>query len=477
MSNFRKNIIIDETTGDSAKVNTDNEVKVVHEKELDANITNANLDVIVKDETTGDSMRVDDSGQAHVVMEGIVDTGNSSSSLLLAGETFTGVAVDTLKYAIIFVNAFSDVESAINGLHIDLSSDGIVWRQGDSFTIPANGEKTFSFQPSKRFFRIEYINGAIDQGVFDLHVVLKKTNSKPSSHKISDAISPEDDATLQKSVLTALSDSGLFENVGSTLSNNLRVANAEDGLSIAKGDVVNTTFTHKFGSASDFDTGDGAVTVWDGANDSDIAEMQYTYSTTADIDSLSSTSAGDTQDIEVQGLDSNYDLVVQTITLTGQTRVALTTPLIRIFRLKNVGSVDIVGFVYCYVNGATTGGRPSNTIDIRAVIDSGNNQTLMAVFTIPNNTTGYLRSFFAASAGAKKTTNFIIRLRARPFGQVFQLKNKTSIPSDGAGLQYVYDDPEKFTAKTDIEMTAQITAGAVTQASVSAGFDLVLITD
>jgi len=432
---------------------------------------------IIIDETTGTSMRVDTSGQGHVVMEGIVDTDNSSSVSLLAGAEFIGEAVDTLKYAIIFVTVFSDVASATNGLHVDISSDGIVWREADTFTVAANTEKTFSFQPNKQYYRIHYVNGGSNQTVFDLHTVLKKTNSKPSSHKITDPISGEDDATLQKAVLTALSDTGTFDNIGSTLSGNLRVANSEDGLSIAKGDVVNTSFTHKFGSASDFDTADGAVTVWDGANDADIAEMQYTYSTAADIDSLSSTDAGDTQDIEVQGLDANYDIVVQTITLSGQTRVALTTPLIRVFRLKNIGTVDVAGFVYCYVNGAITGGRPNTTTTIRAVIENGNNQTLMAVFTVPNNTTAYLRSFFASSAGAKKVTNFIIRLRARPFGQEFQLKNKTAIPSDGAGLQYVYDDPETFAAKTDIEMTAEITAWAVTQASVSAGFDLVLISN
>jgi len=409
------------------------------------------------------------------IVGGMVDNTNSSSTPLLSGGVFSGEIFNILPYAIVFVTVYSDVDSAANGLELQISSDGVTWRVSDSFTIAAATEKTFSVQANKHYFRVKYTNGGTDQGVFDLQTVVKKANSKPSSHKISDFISPEDDATLQKSILTALSDTGLFTNIGATLSNNLRVANAEDGLSIAKGDVINTTFTHKFGSAGDFDTGDGAVTVWDGANDADIAEMQYTYSAAADIDSLSSTDAGDTQDIEVQGLDANYDLVLQTITLTGQTRVALTTPLIRVFRLKNVGTVDVAGFVYCYVNGPLTGGRPNTTLNIRAVIEGNNNQTLMAVFTIPNGTIGYLRSFFASSAGAKKTTNFIIRLRARPFGQVFQLKNKTSIPSDGAGIQYVYDDPEVFTAKTDIEMTAEITAATVTQASVSAGFDLVLV--
>jgi uncharacterized protein YcnI len=79
----------------------------------------------------------------------------------------------------------------------------------------------------------------------------------------------------------------------------MKVSNAEDGLAIAKGDVSNTTFIHKFGAASDFDFADGSVTVWDGADDADIDQMQYVYSTTAAIDSISSSSASDTFDVEV----------------------------------------------------------------------------------------------------------------------------------------------------------------------------------
>jgi len=58
-----------------------------------------------------------------------------------------------------------------------------------------------------------------------------------------------------------------FYNIGSTASGNLRVTDAESGLAIAKGNVVGTGFIHKFGNAPDFDTTDGEVTIWDGAED------------------------------------------------------------------------------------------------------------------------------------------------------------------------------------------------------------------
>jgi hypothetical protein len=274
--------------------------------------------------------------------------------------------------------------------------------------------------------------------------------------------------------LSAAKDDDTVVAVTATNSGNLRVTDAESGLAIAKGDVIGHSFVHKFGRAPDFDTGDGEVTVWGGANDALTNEMQYNYSATAIIDSLVSSNSGDTQAIKVEGLDSSYALVTQTITITGQTRKALDTNLIRVNRLINVGSTDIAGNVYCYEDTALTAGVPIDTTKIRAIIIDGSNQTEMAVYTVPAGKTGYLRQWFASSSGAKKTTNYLTKLKARPFGQVFQLKHSSSI-ADAAPYIHSYIEPEAFTEKTDIEMTASITDTGITEAAVSAGFDIVLV--
>jgi len=249
------------------------------------------------------------------------------------------------------------------------------------------------------------------------------------------------------------------------------------GLNIARGLSPKTSFVHKFGSASDFDIDAGIITVWDGANDALGLAFAYTYSATADITQITSSSASDTEIIEVQGLNSAYELVIQNVTLTGTTAAILETPLIRVFRMKNIGSADMVGTVYLTVSGAgyAAAGVPDTANEIRAMLSIGENQTLMALYTCPANKTCYLCSFYASTSSAIKTSAHIIRLKVRPFGQVFQTKHVASIIANGVGhFIHPYMVPEKISAKSDIEMRANTDSNV---AGVSAGFDLIVIDD
>jgi len=221
-------------------------------------------------------------------------------------------------------------------------------------------------------------------------------------------------------------------------------------LEVARGNIEGHSFIHKFGEGTDIDSGDGFVDIWDGAGNAN-ADKVYTFSSTADIDTISSSSGSDTVDIEIQGLDTNFALVTQTITLTGQTKATLTTPLIRVFRMKNVGATNLVGQVYCYVDGAITAGVPDTSADIRAIIDDGKNQTLMSIYTIPAGKTGYLLKEFASMSKAVASAVADIHLAMREFGGVFQLKETLSINTAGnPSFQYEYPIPLVIPEKFDI---------------------------
>ena len=414
-----------------------------------------------------------------------VCSANSTTTPLTAGSTWTGTAHETNGYGILYINVFSNVASATDGLVIEQSTDGTNWDFDDTYTIPANTGKTFSVQPAGKFFRVKYTNGGTNQTVFRLQSVLKNTGLD-SSHRVQDSLNDDDDGRLRLSVLKLRTAANNYVSGTATSNGNFKVSLEEyDGslnndpiLRISAGQQTGYSKINKFGAAPDFDTGDGEVTIWDGAEDNTAWElMNYVYSTTADIDSISSSDSGDTQDIEVQGLDTNGDLVTQTVTLNGQTRVALTTSLLRVFRAKNVGSTNLAGHVFVYVNGALTGGVPNTNADIRAVIQPENNQTEMALYTIPSGKKGYICGWYVNSAGASRSAEYLIKIKARPDGQVFQLKHKATM-EDYPGLNHkycMYNGP--FNALTDIEMTAEILTSAVTSANIIAGFDLILVDD
>jgi len=413
---------------------------------------------------------------------GEIDSANSTATPLAGGATFTGTAKDITNHAQFAVNVYADVASATDGLSIQQSSDGTNWDHADTYTIGAGSAEQYTINAHAQYMRVVYTNGAGAQSAFRLQTKLQGTGGKASSHRMKDTITGEDDGELVKAALIGENGDGNWHNVKTTADGNLTISDNSSGLSIAEGNVTGTSFIHKFGKAPDFDTADGFVTIWDGADDSLLGggAMQYTYSTSADIGLISSSSASDTVDIEIQGLDSSYDLVTQTVTLTGQTDVDISgvggTDLIRVFRMKNVGSTDLVGNVYIRQNGTTqTGGVPDTASSVRAIINNGNNQTLMAVYTIPNGYTGYMRDWYVATAGARRDTAHEMKLFARPFGQVFQLKHDSSIVTDGtSAYQHRYEEPEVFDAKTDIEMKVNTAAD---QAGVAGGFDIVLVAD
>jgi hypothetical protein len=229
----------------------------------------------------------------------------------------------------------------------------------------------------------------------------------------------------------------------------------------------------KFGKAPSFPSA-VTSTIWGGANSADIAEYSYNYSpdNTANIDSVSSTSTGDTQSIIIEGLDINYNFVSQAVTLTGQTRAALTTPLVRAFRVQNMGITDFAGFIYIYVNTALSGGRPIDTTQIRVVVDSSDNQTLMAMWTVPAGKTLSLKSFHFSIDAGNKASNYVVRLRVRNFGGVFRTQWEGAISDVGSSfLPYYYSLPLQIAEKSDIEMTAKATAAGVTGAAVTGSFE------
>lgn len=157
---------------------------------------NVNLFDAAASSITSHAGRLEDFRGIDTVQLGVINVQsalNSTVSTLVGAGTFTGLAEDVKDFASIAVQVFSDQVSATDGLSIQQSSDGTNWDISDTYTIPASNGKTYSVQPTSRYFRIVYTNGGTPQGAFRLAATFHYHASQPSSQRTSDAYTNETD--------------------------------------------------------------------------------------------------------------------------------------------------------------------------------------------------------------------------------------------------------------------------------------------
>ena len=242
------------------------------------------------------------------------------------------------------------------------------------------------------------------------------------------------------------------------------------GLQVARGQVAYHTPQFKFGFNADVDN--SLETVW-------AQGGLYSYLSSASVLKISSSSTADTsagtgaRTVQLYGLDADYNEISETVTLNGQTAVNTTNSFLRINRMivRTAGTGgQNAGVVYAGT-GTVTAGVPANKY---ATVAVGDNQTLMALWTVPAGHTAYLYETHVTAACTTSNKLLTTTIVARPEGEVFQVKDKFGIQIDGGDIRQVYNFPIKFTEKTDIEVRAIADAGSA-NAEVSAGLDIVYI--
>jgi hypothetical protein len=239
-------------------------------------------------------------------------------------------------------------------------------------------------------------------------------------------------------------------------------------LQVKRGQVGWHYANFKFGFNPDVD--DSLETVW-------AEGGLYSYIETATVLKVSSSSANDTsagtgaRTVTLFGLDANYAEISETVTLNGQAAVNTTKTYIRINRMvvNTAGSGGQNAGVIYAGDGTVTSGVPA---DKYATIAIGDNQTLMALWTVPADHTAYLLQKDVTAATAQNNKYAEIHLVARPFGEVFQTKDKHVI--DNGVLHQTYSIPLKFEEKTDIEVRC-IGDSAAADIAVSASLDIIYI--
>jgi len=205
-------------------------------------------------------------------------------------------------------------------------------------------------------------------------------------------------------------------------------------LEVAKGSIDGYSCINKFGHNPDVDIASAPEDVWAGGG------IYGFYPTTAQSMEAVSTSTNDdyspagtgARTIQVYGLDSNWDLQEETVQMNGTTPVALSNTYIRIYRalVLTAGSVE--------TNDGNITIRIVTVGTVAAYIMAGDGQTQQAVYTIPNNKTGYfMKGYVGMSDGGSSVSRESVQFKwkARPANGAgdgaWQTKGQIEVINDG----------------------------------------------
>lgn len=222
-------------------------------------------------------------------------------------------------------------------------------------------------------------------------------------------------------------------------------------LNIARGLVKGTTNINKFGYNSA--VGTSYETVWDGANN-------YVYIATAGTATVTSSQANDNDGtVLVEGLDSSYNEISETLTIGGS---AGTKEFYRVFRAQMLTANT----------GETNTGNVDITVDskVAARITAAHGQTLMSIYTIPAGKKGYMTQL---DVGSSKDLENEVKVLTRNGAPSAAWNTKSFITTRGGFLEKNFKVPLEIQEKTDIEVRAKSSAIS----AISAGFELVIIED
>jgi len=229
-----------------------------------------------------------------------------------------------------------------------------------------------------------------------------------------------------------------------------------DEFQIARGKIPTASHLYKFGYNPALVN--SYETIWDGSS-------LYTYPSSASVLTLTSSSASDaSKQVVVIGLDQDWIERRETVTLDATdpsaTGVNTTTTFIRVYRMYNPGATAYVGNILAKISSTT-----------HAQITAGNDQTLMAVYSVPAGKTLYLTRGSISHGSDDKSAFITGKLLVRSFGGVLRTQNIQNL--NNAFLDFDWEVPLKIPAKSDIECRAICSKNQAN--AVAATFEGVLI--
>ena len=165
--------------------------------------------------------------------------------------------------------------------------------------------------------------------------------------------------------------------------------------------------------------------------------------------------------VTIQGLDTNYDELSEEVTLNASGTATTTGSFLRVYRAFVSSGTASAGNI-TITNSSTT----------YAFIDSNDQQTLMALWTVPAGYTAYLFQIDTTAFTIQNNKVATIRMITRELSGVFRTQQKFDL-FEGSYHQDI-TCPQPIPEKTDIEFRA-IADSSNADLRVSTTFDIIYI--
>jgi len=225
-------------------------------------------------------------------------------------------------------------------------------------------------------------------------------------------------------------------------------------LQVSRGLIAGHKRVFKFGYNGDID--DSEETIWD------VGGL-YAYPSSAVTMTATSSSGATDEDVQVtiQGLDASYNELSETVTLNASGTATTTDSFLRVYRAFVSGDTASAGNI-TIANGGTT----------YAYVSSSDQQTLMALWTVPAGYTAYLFQIDTTAFTIQNNKVATIRMITRALNGVFRTQQKFDL-FEGSYHQDI-TCPQPIPEKTDIEFRA-IADSSNADLRVAATFDILYI--
>lgn len=243
-----------------------------------------------------------------------------------------------------------------------------------------------------------------------------------------------------------------------------RLVQAEREIQSTFGDVVSidkkAKSLLKFGKSAEL-AADTIETVWSlGGHE--------TYVNDNLIDSIVSSNAADNEEIYIEchtvegtGTDQKFTFMTQTVTLNGQNRVPLPTPVARVSTAYNNNGTELLGAVYVYEETPLTAGVPQDLTKVHEHIPQGFQQSFKAATTFSDEDYYIVTGGFG-SVSNKQAASVDFYLEIRTAGKIFRQGAAVSASSTGGSWQIDLDPCIIIPKNADIRITCETsTQGAV----------------